>query len=89
MRVYIYIYIHTFTFTVCLYTYIHIRTQIRNYVKIRAILSKKTQPRILPVVELRQQVALPPAFFQLSVEALKAILCIAALITRKGLPGLV
>lgn len=66
----------------------HIRTQIRNYVKIQAILSKKTQPRILPVIELRQQVALPPAFFQLSVEALKAILCIVALITRKGLPGL-
>ena len=31
--------------------------------------------------------ALPPAFFQLSVEALKAILCIVALTTRKGLPG--
>ena len=43
---YIYIYTHTsITFTVCLYTYIQIRTQIRDYMKIRAILFKENPTR--------------------------------------------
>ena len=73
----------------CIYTHIYhicsvdIYIHAHNYANIwksfRAILSKLRRES--------PQVALPPAFFQLSVEALKAILCIVALTTRKGLPG--